>query len=63
MSATVVPDSNVSYEMKGDVLVIAVDTSKRLGPSKTGKTTLVAKTLGNVRLPNGVRFSVNAFVK
>lgn len=53
--------SNVKYEMNGDVLVIGIDTSKRVGPSKTGKTTLVGTTHGIIKLPNGVSFSVNAF--
>jgi ABC-type lipoprotein export system ATPase subunit len=57
------PAQNVSYEVKDNLLVIVVDLSKTVGPSKSGKTTLVATTKGSVELPSGARFSLNAFVK
>ena len=42
---------NVTLDRKGDTLVITIDLSKNLGPSKSGKTTLIATTEGNVSVP------------
>lgn len=55
--------TNITYEVKGDVLAIAVDLTQRHGPSSTGKTTVVGTTHGNIKLPNGMFFSVNAYLK
>ncbi len=38
---------NVAMELTGDILTITVDLSQDLGPSKSGKTNLVASTGGN----------------
>ncbi len=38
---------NVELELEGDMLRITVDLSKELGPSKSGKTTIIASTEGN----------------
>ena len=38
---------NVEMELQGEVLRITVDLSKELGPSKSGKTTIIASTEGN----------------
>jgi hypothetical protein len=38
-------------DVKGDMLTITVDLSKRFGPSKTGKTMIVATSAGNVSIP------------
>ena len=38
---------NVTVTTKGNILTIAVDLAKSFGPSKTGKTTIVASTEGN----------------
>jgi hypothetical protein len=56
--------NNVSLEVKGDILTITVDISKEFGPSKSGKTTVIASTLGNVSLPapNGeVKIGLNVY--
>ncbi len=42
---------NVKMDLKGDMLTITVDLSKRLGPSASGKTTIIASTYGNAPLP------------
>ncbi len=47
---------NVQMEVKGNNLIIAVDLTQDLGPSKSGETTLVASTLGNANVP-GEEFS------
>jgi hypothetical protein len=41
---------NVIVEVKGNKMVITVDLKKDLGPSKSGKTTLIATTGGNTKL-------------
>lgn len=42
---------NVDLSVDGDVLTIKVDLSLDLGPSKSGKTTIVASTQGNKTIP------------
>ena len=42
---------NVKLNVKGDVLTIIVDLSKNLGPSKSGKTIVIASTKGNQIVP------------
>lgn len=39
---------NVKTERKGDILTITVDLSKNSGPSKSGKSIVIASSLGNV---------------
>jgi hypothetical protein len=38
---------NVDMTIEGDTLIIKVDLSKDFGPSKSGKTVIVASTEGN----------------
>jgi hypothetical protein len=58
---------NVAIAVVDGKIVITIDASKRLGPSKSGKTTTVATTNGfrQVGLADGsvVSIGVNAFVK
>jgi len=44
---------NVNFSVKGNTLTITVDLTKRLGPSKSGKTVGIASTQGNVAVPDG----------
>ena len=46
---------SLSYEMNDGILTIKIDTNKELGPSASGKTTLVASSGGNasITLENG----------
>jgi hypothetical protein len=39
---------NVEMKVEGLILTIKVDLSKTFGPSKSGKTTVVASTEGNL---------------
>jgi S-adenosylmethionine hydrolase len=39
---------NIKAEIKGSVLTLTVDMSKTFGPSKSGKTTIIASSQGNV---------------
>jgi hypothetical protein len=55
---------NLKYSEDGRLLTIEVDLTKDLGPSSTGKTSIVATTGGNVPLdgPAGrIRMALNVF--
>lgn len=58
---------NVTVVVSEGKLLIEIDTTVRLGPSKTGKTIVVGTTRGNasIGLPNGeiLSLGVNAYVK
>ena len=42
---------NVEMTVEGEFLIIKVDLSKDFGPSKSGKTIIIASTEGNVSVP------------
>lgn len=42
---------NAELAVGGDILTITVDLSKELGPSKSGKTTIIASSEGNKSVP------------
>jgi hypothetical protein len=42
---------NVDMKIEGNVLVVRVDLTRNFGKSKSGKSTIVASTDGNVSLP------------
>lgn len=42
---------NATITRKGDELIIKIDLSQTIGPSKSGKTVLVASSHGNVPVP------------
>ncbi len=43
---------NVEMTVEGENLIIKVDLSKDFGPSKSGKTIIIASTEGNVSIPD-----------
>jgi hypothetical protein len=43
--------NNVEMTVEGNILIIKVDLTKDFGPSKSGKTIMVASTEGNVDVP------------
>lgn len=53
---------NVDMKMDGKKLVITVDTAKTFGPSKSGKTIIIASTEGNQPM-NGVTVGLNVYRK
>jgi len=53
---------NVDMKMEGKTLVIKVDTAKDFGPSKSGKTIIIASTEGN-QTENGVTVGLNVYRK
>jgi hypothetical protein len=53
---------NVELEVKDNILTIKVDLSKSFGRSKSGKTTIVASTDGNVNVPGSdVKIGLNIY--
>lgn len=41
---------NVEIQIQGNILTIKVDLTKTFGPSKSGKTIIIASTEGNARV-------------
>ena len=54
---------NVEKSVEGNVLVMRVDLTKQYGPSRSGKTTIVATTEGNVKVPEheNIRVGLNVY--
>jgi len=54
---------NIETKVIGKVLTVTIDLSKDFGPSKSGKTTIVASTQGNIPVPDadGLILGVNAY--
>ena len=53
---------NVTFEQKGTMLVISVDTSKKFERSKSGKSVIVASTRGIVPIA-GLKVGLNVFTE
>ena len=43
--------TNVEMSVNENILTIKIDLSKEFGPSKSGKTIMIATTSGNVTVP------------
>ena len=54
---------NVDVAIKGNILTIVVDLKKEVGPSKSGKTILIATTEGNPEIVAGVSMGLNIYRK
>ena len=55
---------NVQMSVKGNILTVTVDLSKEFGPSRTGKTVIVASTEGNVTVEGrSEKVGLNVFKK
>jgi len=54
---------NIKMEVVDGVLVLKIDLNKDLGRSKSGKSTLVASTYGNVSVPGypNIKLGVNCY--
>ena len=59
-SGKVALGTNIQHSLKGSILTLTIDLSKRGGPSASGKSFLVASTHGNQQIA-GVRIGVNAY--
>jgi hypothetical protein len=42
---------NIELKIEGTKLILTVDLSKEIGPSSSGKNTLIASTEGNANVP------------
>jgi ABC-type uncharacterized transport system YnjBCD ATPase subunit len=54
---------NLELEVKDSILTITVDLSKELGPSASGKSTLIASTGGAVTVEGGARVNLSVYRK
>lgn len=56
---------NVKMTVKGTILTIEIDLSKRMGPSGSGKTMIIGSTDGSVKLEGDDQVSVglNVYTK
>ena len=54
---------NIDIKQDGNKLIITVDLSKDYGASKSGKTTIIASTEGNVSAPDDaeVKIGLNVY--
>ena len=54
---------NIAMQLQGDKLVIEIDLAQDLGPSKSGKTILIASSEGNVGVPGreDVKLGLNVY--
>ena len=58
-----IASDNVAMRVDGNKLTITVDLSKDFGPSKSGKTNVIASTLGNVDIEGheGMKIGLNIY--
>lgn len=53
---------NVQFKVDKDVLTITINLKEDLGPSKSGKTTMIATTGGNADIGrDGVKVGLNVY--
>lgn len=54
---------NIQIEVKDNKAVITIDLKKDFGPSKSGKTIVVATTRGNVQIPGAedIKLGLNCY--
>ena len=54
---------NINIETKNNLLTITVDLSKNLGPSKSGKSIVIASTRGNKAIAPDTYMGLNIYKK
>lgn len=54
---------NIHIETKESTLTLTIDLSKIQGPSKSGKSTVIATTGGNKEIVPGVYMGLNVYKK
>ena len=56
---------NIKAEIKGHILTLTVDLSKRSGASKSGKSQIIATTGGNQKIEgaDGAVYGLNVYKK
>lgn len=53
--------TNVSIKKQNSALTIVIDLSQEHGPSKSGKTVIIAKTPGAVDVGDGVKLNLQCY--
>lgn len=58
-----IASDNIKSVVKGNILTLTVDLSKNFGASKSGKTTVIASSLGNVDVEGheGIKLGLNIY--
>ncbi len=54
---------NITATIEGDKLTLVIDLGANIGVSKSGKSSMIATTAGNLTLPGGVVIGVNVYRK
>ena len=54
---------NIDVKITGDKMVLTVNLTKRLGPSRSGKTVLIATSKGNAVVAPGITIGLNVYTK
>ena len=54
---------NIKIEKEGNTLALTVDLSKSQGPSKSGKSIVIATTGGNKEIAPGIYMGLNIYRK
>jgi len=52
---------NIDAKIDGKILTLTIDLSRDVGPSKSGKSRIVATTSGNIQLPDGAKIGLNIY--
>jgi len=52
---------NIQFKIDGSKLVIEIDLTQRFGPSKSGKTIMIASTEGNKEVDSGIFLGLNVY--
>ena len=54
---------NIDMTVSGNILTIKVDLSKTYGPSKSGKTTIISTSEGNIPIPGhqDIKMGLNVY--
>ncbi len=57
--------ANCAVDVTSNTLTLTIDLSKQIGPSKSGKTLIIATTAGNKEIPgtDGLVLGLNAYRK
>jgi len=56
MMTTVGKNGSLNYEVSDSgILTIQIDTSENIGPSASGKTTMIASSGGNIKIDIGTK--------
>ena len=56
---------NIEMDVQDNILTIKIDLSKNFGPSKSGKTNIIATTEGNIKIPEteNTQIGINCYSK